>query len=210
MIVYFSKECLKKIIFYVVLLIFFECNQTMKLLLFLGDSITYGYLVSYDSSYPVVIERLLYKDGFKNYKIVNAGFPGDTTLMAYQRLEFILKQYSQFSIVVIFLGANDYLQGIPTQTTYEFYKKIIQTLQPISKSILIIEFKPFMNSSESYEWIYASLKTEYPEITIIPEFFQEIIQNPEYTLEDGLHPNKKGYEIFANKVYPYIIKELQK
>lgn len=200
----------EKLFFCITTLIFIGCNHDMKNLLFLGDSITYGYLVFYDSSYPNIIGKKLRQDGFKNYRIINAGVPGDTTSMAYNRLEFLIKQYSKFSIVIIFLGANDYLLGTPTQITYEFYKKILETLLPISESILIIEFKPFTNSNENYEWIYNSLKKEYPKIIIIPEFFREIIEKPEYVLEDRLHLNKEGYEVFANKVYPYIVQKLRK
>ncbi|MFN3604722.1 MAG: GDSL-type esterase/lipase family protein [Leptonema sp. (in: bacteria)] len=185
------------------------CYQ-MKEILFLGDSLTYGYLVSWKDAFPNRIQEKLEKDNFKNYTVINAGVPGDTTEMAYYRLEYLIKGYSQLYLLVVFLGANDYLQGIPPEITYKYYKNIIEKVQSITQNMIIIEFLPFTGKVDSYKNIFIRLKKEYPFLVVVPEFFSEILKKPELLLEDQLHPNEKGYQIIADKIYPYLKKILKK
>jgi acyl-CoA thioesterase-1 len=179
-------------------------------ILFLGDSLTYGYNVSSNDSFPSIIgKKLNRKFVSKKIKIINAGVPGDTTKMALLRLDSYLKNY--FIVMgVIFLGANDYLLQENTENIYHNLKEIIHKLKNHHKiKILLIEFLPFQEyQRKEFKGIYEKLKIDFPDIVLIPDVMEEIIQNPELVLDDGIHPNEKGYQIIANKIYPFIEKEL--
>lgn len=182
-----------------------------KYILFLGDSLTYGYLVSSNKSFPSIIEKQLKIDGIKDIEIINAGNPGDTTGNALLRLEYLIKQYNKLHFAVVYLGANDYLLGEDTYYIYNNFYKIITVLKNHNENIKIflIEFEPFDEATiRSYKDIYKKLLSQFPDIILIPDVLKEVVQNPGLVLSDGIHPNEKGYEIIAQKVYPYIKKEL--
>ncbi len=182
-----------------------------KYILFLGDSLTYGYLVSSNKSFPSIIEKQLKIDSIKGIQIINAGNPGDTTGNALLRLEYLLKQYNKFHFAVVYLGANDYFMGENIQYIYNNFYKIISILKNHNENIKIflIEFEPFDDRLiPSYKDMYKKLLSQFPEIILIPDVLKEIIQNPSLVLSDGIHPNEEGYEKIAKKVYPYIKKEL--
>lgn len=181
----------------------------METILFLGDSITYGYLVSSEYSFPKLIQKKFKQDSYE-FNIINYGYPGDTIEMAYYRLKNLVNQKKRFLITVVFLGANDYFLEIPIQESYIDYKNIIQELKNISRFIFVVEFIPWDSKKKSdYKKMFIDLKKEYPEIIVIPDFFSEIVQNPELLLEDQIHPNEKGYQIIANRIYPYLKEVVQ-
>ncbi len=180
-----------------------------KYIFFLGDSLTYGYLVPSSRSFPSIIEKKLRERKLidKNVRIINAGNPGDTTEMALFRLKYYLSEYSNIYIAVVFLGANDYLMEESINQIYHNLVQIIQQLKNYNKNIkiILISFMPFDPSLEKeYQKMYEQIKNQYPEIVIIPDVLQEILRDPSLVLSDGIHPNEKGYEIIANKILPYI------
>lgn len=182
-----------------------------KVLFFLGDSLTYGYSVSENQSFPSIIEKRLKKEGIGNIQIINAGNPGDTTAQALMRLEYLIKRY-HIHFAVVYLGANDYFLDEEPQNIYDNFYKIIKLLKDHNKNVKIffIEFRPFNDQKiSSYKEIYEQLLSQFPDIILIPDVLQDIITNPNYVLSDGIHPNEKGYEKIADKIYPYIKKELQ-
>ncbi|GIX40482.1 MAG: arylesterase [Leptospiraceae bacterium] len=183
--------------------------MSKQYILFLGDSLTYGYLVSSNHSFPSLIEKELRKKHLidEKTKIINAGNPGDTTEMALYRLEYILKNYRNIYLTIVFLGANDYLLGESSEEIYMNFKKIIESLKSYNPEmkIILIEFLPFDDIRlREFRNIYEKLKTEYPEIIFVPDVMGNIIKNPELVLDDGIHPNEKGYKIIAEKIYPYV------
>jgi Lysophospholipase L1 and related esterases len=180
-----------------------------KYIFFLGDSLTYGYLVPSNRSFPSVIEKKLREKKLieKDVRIINAGNPGDTTEMALFRLKYYLSQYKNIFIAVIYLGANDYLMGASVNQVHKNLTEIIQQLKNYNKNIkiILISFMPFDPSLEKeYQKMYDQIKNQYPEILIITDVLQEILREPSLVMSDGIHPNEKGYEIIANKVLPYI------
>ncbi len=183
-------------------------------ILFLGDSLTYGYLVSSQNSFPSLIYKKLLEDNVinSNTRIINAGNPGDTTEMALIRLKYLLKEYQNIYLCVIYLSANDYLLGENIEETYRHYIKIIDSLYNYNKEIkiVIIEFLPFyLKQQQEYKIMYKNIKEKYPDIMIVPEVLNSIIHNPNFVLEDGIHPNEKGYSYIAEKIYPYILDVLR-
>lgn len=186
--------------------------MNQKYIFFLGDSLTYGYLVASNKSFPAIIEQKLKKEGINHYEIINAGNPGDTTWNAYVRLEYLIKQYDQLHFAVIFLGANDYFMGEDPEYIYNNFYKIIKLFKDHNQNIKIflIEFEPFDPTfMKSYKEIYKKLLQEFPDIILIPEVLKEVVSNPNFVLSDGIHPNEEGYQNIAEKIYPYIKKELK-
>src|SRR6516164_3680441 len=110
-----------------VLFLFLQTTAHTPTILAIGDSMTAGYGVAADSSYPAQLESELKKRGYY-YRVVNQGVTGSTTTQALGRLTRALA--IQPDIVIIQLGGNDVSQGIPRAVSCENVRTIIQRFKP--------------------------------------------------------------------------------
>lgn len=207
----FLRKTWKPVVFLLAGSIF--CSMEKKYILFLGDSLTYGYMVPSDRSYPSLLEKRLRKEKKidSSFVFVNAGVPGDTAYMALLRLESLLQRYEPVFMAVVFLGANDYFQGIDVALTGKNLKEIINLFYKKNKQtkILLIPFYPEEESArERYRDMYGEIKETYPDVVITGDIFGRVLKNPGWLLKDGIHPDEEGYEFFAGEVYPYMIEHL--
>ncbi|MFN8577173.1 MAG: arylesterase [Candidatus Sericytochromatia bacterium] len=187
-----------------------ESNQT-KIITAYGDSLTAGYGLSIEESYPSLLQKKLIKEGYK-YKVVNAGLSGDTTQAGLSRINWVLKTNPE--IVILELGANDALRGMSTDNARKNLEKIITTLQSKKIKILLAGMHAPRNLGEKY---YKSFDSIYPELSkkykvpLIPFFLDGVALDKNLNIGDGVHPNAKGYiKILENNVWKYIKPILQK
>ena len=175
-----------------------------------GDSLTFGYEVAPDQSYPAILEKILIKEGWF-YHIVNAGISGDTTAGGVQRIDFVLQH--QPEIVILELGANDALRGLPLFQIEQNLSAMIEQLQKNKITVVLAGMKIPPNYGRPYamgfEQIYSTLAKRY-QLALIPFFLEGVIGNPLLVLPDGLHPTARGYEIIAEQVYPILKPLLEK
>jgi len=190
----------KEIIFLVFLSVVFtnEISAKPRKIVFFGDSLTAGYQLSINDAYPALIGKKLDP---KKWEIVNASISGDTTLGGRSRLDWILK--SQPDIVVLALGANDGLKGVPASTMQRNLDAMVNQIQKSRASVLLIGMRLPTNYGKTYrqqfEHAYQRVAKRYV-ITYIPFLLEEVALNPELNLSDGLHPNAKGHDVIASKV----------
>src|SRR5262245_1176144 len=104
-----------------------QVNTQRPVILAIGDSMTAGYGVAADSSYPAQLERELKNRGY-DYSVVNQGVTGSTTAQALSRLTRALAL--QPEIVIIQLGGNDASQGLPRDVSRENLRIMIQRFKP--------------------------------------------------------------------------------
>ena len=93
-----------------------------RVILFLGDSITAGYGLDPDQAFPALIQEKIDAKSW-NFKVVNAGQSGDTSAGGLNRLDWLLK--NRVDILILELGANDGLRGLPAETTRKNLQAII-------------------------------------------------------------------------------------
>ncbi len=89
-----------------------------------GDSLTAGFGLAEKESYPYLLQERLKADGY-NYEVVNAGVSGETSLGGLERIDWVLEQENA-KILVLELGANDLLRGVPVVRMKENLDKIIR------------------------------------------------------------------------------------
>src|SRR5262245_27864341 len=104
-----------------------QTSTRVPVILAIGDSMTAGYGVASELSYPAQLEKQLKNRGY-NYRVVNQGVTGSTTSQALSRLNRALGL--QPDIVIIQLGGNDVSQGIPRKVSIENLRTIIQRFKP--------------------------------------------------------------------------------
>ncbi|HLL13471.1 MAG TPA: arylesterase [Pyrinomonadaceae bacterium] len=176
----------------------------------LGDSLTAGYGLSLHESYPSLLQEQLKRDGF-DYEVVNAGVSGDTTAGGLSRLDWTLEGDVRF--VILELGANDILRGLPTSETRRNLAQIIERSRARGAQVLLAGMLAPTNYGAEYQRasmeIFPALAEEY-DLPMIPFFLDRVAGIENLNLEDGVHPNPEGTRIVAETVYQYLKPMLEK
>lgn len=199
---------MKKIFLLVLLLVgFFYINvskkekdlQNLEILCF-GDSITYGYGVNEDESYPAVLANLT------NAKVQNSGLNGETSEFGLIRLKGILET-SKFDVFILCHGGNDLLQNLNINFTKSNIKQMIKLAKDKNIKVLLIGVpNPSLGlfGLKSNE-IYKETANE-ENVPLENEILSEILINQNLK-SDQIHPNKQGYEKLAKAIKEKLSKD---
>jgi len=176
----------------------------------LGDSLTAGYGLPQDQSFPAQLEAALKAKG-RNVRIVNAGVSGDTASAAAKRLDWALPENA--AAVIVELGGNDALQGVPPAGTKAALAKIIEQLQARGLKVLLAGMEAPRNMGEDYVAafgaIYPDLAAQY-DVLLYPFFLDGAALNDGLMQKDGIHPNGKGVAVIVEKIMPKVEELLSK
>jgi acyl-CoA thioesterase I len=184
---------------------------TPRIILFLGDSITAGFGLDPAAAFPALIQRKIDARRW-SFQVVNAGQSGDTSAGGLGRLDWLLK--NRVDVLVLELGANDGLRGLPVETTRKNLQAIIERTKhkyPEAKVILAgMKVPPNMGGDygRKFEAVFADLakKNNAP---LIPFILEGVGGVRELNLADGIHPTAKGQEIVAANVWKVLEPILQ-
>lgn len=176
-----------------------------------GDSLTAGYGVSLEESYPKILEQKLNEQNI-SVKVINMGVSGETTEIALERLDFINNQNPD--IILLGIGANDMLRSLPPEKTKINIEKIINYFQEKNKGIILLGMKSINTNGpkyrESFNSIYTDLSKKYS-LPLVPFFLEGVALNETLNISDGIHPNYLGYQkIVSDNIIPIIIPYLEK
>ena len=172
-------------------------------ILFLGDSITAGNGLDLSQAFPALIQQKIDAKGWR-FKAVNAGQSGDTSAGALDRLNWLLKNPVQ--VLVLELGGNDGLRGLPVETTRKNLQLIIDRTKekyPSAKIVIAgMKVPPNMGREygDKFEATYADLARKN-KAALIPFVLEGVGGVPALNLPDGIHPTAKGQEIVAATVW---------
>src|SRR5262245_26233283 len=168
------------------LMLVLQARPERPSILAIGDSMTAGYGVAAELSYPAQLERELKNRGY-DYRVVNQGVTGSTTTQALSRLNRGLAINPE--IVIIQLGGNDVSQGIPRDVSRENVRTIIQRFKPGGARIF------FAGGRLSYlDEVAKELN-----VPVIP-FLEGVREHRELLLPDGAHPTGEGYAIVVQNI----------
>jgi len=177
-----------------------QADPSETVIVALGDSLTAGYGLPQDQSFPAQLEAALKARGH-NVRIVNAGVSGDTALAGLQRLDWAIPEDAD--AVILELGANDALQGLPPDRTKARLAKIIEKLQAKNMPVLIAGMEAPRNLGkeyvESFGAMYPDLAAQYG-VILYPFFLEGAALNDDLMLKDGLHPNGKGVAVIVENM----------
>ncbi|NIQ00757.1 MAG: arylesterase [Nitrospinaceae bacterium] len=175
-----------------------------------GDSLTAGYRVDARDSYPARLQRLLREKGY-SYKVVNAGVSGDTTAGGAARIGWALQHDPE--IVIIQLGANDGLRGLPIREMRRNLGLIIEACRKKGAKVLLagMEITPNLGEEYSREFreVFPELAKKY-DVPLLPFFLKDVAARPELTQPDGVHPLAEGYAIVTQTVWHHLEPMLKK
>jgi acyl-CoA thioesterase-1 len=181
----------------------FDTNNqdTLPLIVFLGDSVTFGLGLPPHEAYPSIIQDLIDLEEY-GYKVHNASVSGDTTAGGLRRLSWVLDD--DIHVLVIALGANDGLRGLSIVQMQENLSGIIEEAK--SKDILVLltgmEAPPNLGPLyvNDFRVVFRDLADEY-DVTLLPFLLEGVAGNVELNQADGIHPNTKGAQMIAEMVW---------
>lgn len=191
-----------------------DIKNIYKIIAF-GDSLTAGYGVELKDSYPAILQERL-KDNMINndlkIDIINMGVSGETTSGGLDRVDFIISQNPD--LVLLGLGANDMLRALDVKLVKENLEKIIISLQKSGIDIILLGMQSQTSNGDYYknnfDKIYKDLSIKY-DINLVPFFLEGVVLSPILNTQDGIHPNRKGYEfIIENNILPVLLPFLKK
>lgn len=163
----------------------------------LGDSLFTGYGLGEGDSYPARLERALRARGI-NARIANAGVSGDTSAGGLQRLSFTLSsQQRPPDLVIVSLGGNDMLRGLPPEQTRANLDAILAELKRRHIRVLLLGMLAPPNLGSAYradfDPIYPALAKKY-DAALVPFFLQPLMGKPDLVQDDHIHPTVQGIE----------------
>lgn len=177
-------------------------EDTRKVLVVFGDSLSAGYGVPRGQSYPDDLQRKLDAQGY-TWRVVNLGISGDTTSGGLARVN--TGTALRPAMVLLELGGNDGLRGLPLAMTRENLDRIIAAFEHVGARVVLAGMTLPSNYGpdyiHSFEAIYSSLATKY-KIPLIPFLLRDIAtQDMRYFQRDGIHPTAEGAQIVSNTVF---------
>jgi acyl-CoA thioesterase-1 len=171
---------------------------------FLGDSLTAGYGLTEEEAFPALLGGLLRGRGVP-VRIVNAGVSGDTSAGGLRRLPWLLTQHPD--VLVVALGANDGLRGLPVAHTEENLRAIVARAQHAGARVLLLGLRLPPNLGADYvrafEAVFPRVARE-ARVPLVPFFLEGVGGVAALNQEDGIHPTAEGQRRIAATVLPYL------
>jgi len=167
-----------------------------------GDSLTAGFGIGLDEAYPAVLQELLDDEGYA-YEVVNAGVSGDTSAGGVRRLDWVLDG-RDVEVLILALGANDGLRGLPPAEMKKNLADIIERARVRGIGVLLAGFEAPPDSRDRYLQEFVSVFPELArehELALLPSLLQDVAGVSELVQEDGKHPNVKGARVLAENVF---------
>ena len=180
-------------------------NSNDSTILIIGDSLSAGLGVSYNQSWPSLLQDRLNKNGY-TIQVVNAGISGDTTAGGNERLPKLLSQYAP-EIVVIELGGNDGLRGTSIDSIESNLRSMIKAALDRDAQIILIGMQLPPNYGNAYatsfQNLFPTLANEY-ELVLVERLIQRMMNEvwqQSLMQMDGIHPNAEGHVQIENLIW---------
>ena len=170
-----------------------------------GDSLMAGYQLPPHAGFTVQLQKRLDAEGL-NTEVVNAAVSGDTTAGGLARLDWSTP--NDIDLVLLELGANDALQGLPVDKAKENLAAMIEKFEAKEARVLLVGMRAPPNMGPDYvgafDSIYPELAATY-NLALYPFFLEDVAAQNHLNLRDGIHPNEEGIAIIVEKIAPHVI-----
>jgi acyl-CoA thioesterase I len=167
-----------------------------------GDSLTAGFGLTENESYPYLLQQKLIADGY-DYEVINAGVSGETSLGGLERIDWVLDT-GNVKILVLELGANDLLRGVPAAKMKTNLDEIIKKAQSKNIRVLLCGMlaPPTMGSDYQRDFnnAFPDLAAER-KVSFLPFILENIALKKELNQADSIHPNADGEKLMTDNVY---------
>jgi len=180
-------------------------------ILVLGDSLSAGFGVKVDATWVALLEQRLTRQGY-GYRVVNASISGETTGGARSRLPRALELHNP-AVVVIELGGNDGLRGLPLKQVRGNFEYLIETSQAAQAKVVLVGMRMPPNYgaeyANSFHALYGELAKKY-DVPLVDFFLDGVALDESLMQDDGIHPNAAAQPKLLDNLWPALSKVLKK
>ena len=180
-------------------------GASIPTILVFGDSLSAGYGIDVDQSWPALLQIRLASQGYE-HRVINASISGETTEGGKTRIGPALDRFHP-ELVILELGGNDGLRGFPPEVMKGNLKAIIETTKASGATAVVLGIRIPSNYgpryTQAFEGVYRDLSEQLGILWI--EFFMDgIALNDELMQDDGIHPNAEAQLILLDNAWPII------
>jgi acyl-CoA thioesterase-1 len=175
-------------------------------ILILGDSISAAYGIDTSQGWVALLQQRLRQEHF-DYRVVNASVSGDTTRTGLNRLDAALQQYRP-AIVIVALGGNDGLRGLPFSEIETSLSRIIEVSQQQGAKVLLAGVRLPPNYGAFYNTRFAALFRQLADtrqVALVPRLLDGIDEHAELLQADGIHPTAAAQARILDNVWPHLL-----
>jgi acyl-CoA thioesterase-1 len=171
-------------------------------ILVFGDSLSAAYQIRAEQGWVALLGQRLQAQGY-GYEVVNASVSGETSEGGLQRLPRALQVHHP-GLIILELGANDGLRGLPIAATKDNLMKMVQLAQSAGARVLLVGIRIPPNYGPRYTSEFAAV---YPDVAkqyglpLVPFLLEKVALDPTLMQEDGLHPNARGEPLVLDTVW---------
>ena len=171
-------------------------------ILVFGDSLSAAYGIRAEQGWVALLGQRLQAQGY-GYEVVNASVSGETSEGGLQRLPRALQLHHP-GLIILELGANDGLRGLPIAAAKDNLMKMVQLAQSAGARVLLVGIRIPPNYGPRYTSEFAAV---YPDVAkqyglpLVPFLLEKVALDPTLMQEDGLHPNARGEPLVLDTVW---------
>ncbi len=188
--------------------------STQPVILVVGDSLSAEYGIARGSGWVALLQQRLDKER-RAGRVVNASISGDTTAGGRSRMPSLLQQHKP-THVVIELGGNDALRGLPIASTRENLTAMVKAAQSTGAQVLLVGMQVPPNYGKAYTDAFANVFSEVGQVTktaVVPFLLKGVADSPkadELFQHDRIHPREAAHPVMLDNVWPALVKLLGK
>ncbi len=182
-------------------------------LLVVGDSLSAEYGLKRGTGWVALLEQRLQKEKWLG-QVVNASISGDTTSGGRSRLKLLLTQH-QPSIVVIELGGNDALRGLPLDMTQDNLQAMVRASLDVQAKVLLVGMQVPPNYGTAYARQFADMFEKVAKtnkVALVPFMLKDVADGPQaagFFQRDRIHPNEAAHPLILNTIWPALKRLLE-
>jgi len=174
-------------------------------ILVFGDSLSAAYGIRQEQGWVALLAQRLHAQGY-GYQVVNASVSGETTSGGLERLPRALRLHTP-DIVVLELGGNDGLRGLPANAMHENLARMVQLSRAAGARVLLVGIRIPPNYgpryTEEFGGVFPELAKQY-HLPLVPFLLEKVALDPALMQEDGMHPNPAGEPPVLDTLWPYL------
>jgi acyl-CoA thioesterase-1 len=180
-----------------------RADQTFPAILVFGDSLSAGYGIRVEQGWVSLLARKISQLGY-GFRLINASVSGETTAGGLARLPHAL-EVQQPRILILELGSNDGLRGLPLGNTQDNLERMITLARARGVTVLLLGMRLPPNYGERYTGgfmnMYADLAQAH-KLVLVPFLLDRVALDPALMQADGMHPNEAGQPLLLDNVWP--------
>jgi acyl-CoA thioesterase I len=173
-----------------------------QVILVLGDSISSAYGIDKEQGWVALLQQRL-DSQYPGWQVINASVSGDTTRTGLKRLAPALDAHRP-AILIVELGGNDGLRGLPFSEIRESLSGIVETARQSDVQVLLAGIRLPPNYGEAYNSIFTGIYSEVAgkyDISLVPQLMYQVAEKSELMQEDGIHPTAEAQPQLLDNIW---------